>query len=181
MSRIGNKPIIILDGVQITIQNRHIIVTGPKGQHEYHLPHCLVMVRDGDVLRINRLNDLKFSRSLHGLWRQIINNAILGVTEGFLKKLEVKGIGYKVEMREKDLTLMLGYSHPVEFSAPEGIEFQVEKNIITISGFDKQLVGQIAAQIKALKKPDPYKGKGIRYLGEQIKLKPGKAAKAKEA
>lgn len=176
MSRIGKKPIIIPDQVEVTIDKDRIKVKGPKGELTEKI-HPFVKI-DLQDKQMSVLPDkkTKSTSALWGLFRALIANMVLGVTEGFEKKLEIQGVGFRAQVQGKDLILHLGLSHPVEVAAPEGIEIKVEKNIITISGTDKQLVGQIAAKIRALKKPEPYKGKGIRYMGEVVRIKAGKKA-----
>ena len=178
MSRIGKKPIIVPEGVKIEISNNDIKITGPKGELNLTIHNKIAVKSDHNQILVLRHGNDKIARSLHGLSRCLINNAIIGVSKGFEKKLEIKGVGYKASVQGNKLTITAGYSHPVEIIAPDGISFQVQKNIITVSGIDKQLVGQIAANIRQVRKPEPYKGKGIKYIDELIRRKPGKAAKA---
>ena len=174
MSRIGKLPVEIPAGVTITVDGDLVKVTGPKGNlEEMLLPHVTVKVEDG-VLNVARNSDEKISRSQHGLMRSLINNMVVGVTKGFEKKLEVNGVGFKVALQGSTLVLNLGFSHPVEFTAPEGITLGVDKLNISVQGISKQQVGQVAADIRAFKKPEPYKGKGIKYEGEYIIRKAGK-------
>ena len=174
MSRIGKLPVEIPAGVTITVENGLIKVAGPKGSlEEQLLPHITVDIKD-DLLTVSRINDAKIARSQHGLMRSLINNMVEGVTKGFEKKLEVNGVGFKVALQGNKLILNLGFSHPIEFIAPEGVTVTVDKMNIAISGINKQQVGQVAADIRALKKPEPYKGKGIKYEGEYIIRKAGK-------
>ena len=174
MSRIGKLPVEIPAGVTITVDGDLVKVTGPKGNlEEKLLPHVTVKVEDG-VLNVARNSDEKISRSQHGLMRSLINNMVVGVTQGFEKKLEVSGVGFKVALQGSTLVLNLGFSHPVEFTAPEGITLGVDKLNISVQGISKQQVGQVAADIRAFKKPEPYKGKGIKYEGEHIIRKAGK-------
>ena len=177
MSRIGKNPITIPSGVQITLTNTEIKVKGPKGELTQAL-HRLVKVEQNDqVLTVSVKNELdKAQRALWGLYRSLIQNMVLGVSEGYKKELEINGVGYKAEVRGKVLVLNVGYSHPVEFKIPEGIAIEVNKNVITITGIDKQFVGEIAANIRKVRKPEPYNGKGIKYLDEVIKRKVGKTA-----
>lgn len=177
MSRIGRKPIPLAKGVKFEIKDGHISVLGPLGELTANVPPSInVKVQDNTVV-VTRTGDSKFLRALHGTWRSLINNMIKGVTEGFKRSLEIVGVGYKAEMKGKKLQLMLGYSHPIVFSPPQGIKIEVPQPIsIIVSGIDKQLVGQVAAKIHSFRPPEPYKGKGIRYEGEYIRRKAGKAA-----
>jgi large subunit ribosomal protein L6 len=181
MSRIGKQPIIIPEGIQISIKDSIIEVSGSKGKLTENLvPNVNVEIKDKEVLvSVNKPED-KEQRSRWGLQRSLINNMVIGVSEGFSKQLEVNGVGYKVALQGKKMVLNVGYSHPVDYDLPEGIDAQVEKNLITISGSDKQLVGQVSAEIRAIKKPEPYKGKGIKYIDEVIRRKEGKIAKTGE-
>ena len=175
MSRVGRMPIPIPDGVKIAIEDRHVTVEGPKGKLEHHAPPRIdVVVESGKVI-VTRAGDARQSRSLHGLTRALVANMVHGVSTGFEKKLEIQGVGYRAAMQDKAINFQLGYSHPILFEPPAGIELAVERNIVTVSGIDKQAVGQVAAQIRALRKPEPYKGKGIRYVGEYVRRKAGKA------
>ena len=177
MSRIGRLPITVPSGVDVTIDGARISVKGPKGQLEHTLAAPITATfEDGQVI-VARPDDERESRSLHGLSRSLINNMVLGVTEGFSKALEVVGTGYRVQAKGQDLEFALGYSHPVPVKAPQGITFTVEGNRVTVAGIDKQQVGETAANIRKLRRPDPYKGKGVRYAGEQIRRKAGKAGK----
>lgn len=180
MSRIGKKPIIIPPGVDVRVLDGAIEVKGPKGSLRRTIhPHVKVTQDDGKSITVEvALPTNTRDRALWGLFRMLIANMVVGVVSGFEKKLELSGIGYKVSGSGSKLTLELGYSHPVEFELPAGVTSAVEKNVITISGADKELVGEIAAQIRRLRPPEPYKGKGIKYAGEQIRRKAGKAAKA---
>lgn len=174
MSRIGKLPVEIPTGVTITVDGELIKVTGPKGElQKSKLPEVDVTV-EGTTLSVTRKSDEKISRAQHGLMRALINNMVIGVTNGFEKKLEVNGVGFKVALQGNKLVLSLGFSHPVEFTAPEGITLNVDKMNISVSGISKQQVGQVAADIRNLKKPEPYKGKGIKYEGEYIIRKAGK-------
>lgn len=174
MSRIGKLPVEIPAGVTITVDADAIKVAGPKGNLETAtLPHVDVTI-EGTTLTVTRKSDEKIARSQHGLMRSLINNMVVGVTAGFEKKLEVNGVGFKVALQGNKLVLNLGFSHPIEFSAPEGISLAVDKMNISVSGINKQQVGQVAADIRKLKKPEPYKGKGIKYEGEHILRKAGK-------
>jgi large subunit ribosomal protein L6 len=177
MSRLGKLPIELPDGTEASVKDGAITVKGKKGELSQGL-HKLVKVEIKDKLVMVNVDkpEQKQERSLWGLYRSLINNMVVGVNEGFEKKLEVNGVGYRANLSGKKLTLNVGYSHPVEFTLPEGIDGQVEGKIITISGMDKQLVGEIAAQIRKTRKPEPYKGKGIKYIDEIVRRKEGKAA-----
>ncbi|HVL88810.1 MAG TPA: 50S ribosomal protein L6 [Actinomycetota bacterium] len=178
MSRIGRKPIEIPSGVEIKLNGRHIVVKGPKGTLERDLPHDIVVKKEDATLVVERPTDQRDHRALHGLTRSLVANMVTGVTEGFKKDLEIQGVGYRAAAKGKDLEFALGFSHPVTVTAPEGISFEVPAPTkITVSGADKQVVGQVAAEIRALRPPDAYKGKGIRYAGEYVRKKAGKAAK----
>ncbi len=177
MSRIGKLPIQIPSGVTITVDSGNVTVKGPKGElTQFITPDVTVKVDDG-TLTVTRRDDSKPSRSQHGLMRTLINNMVTGVTKGFEKKLEVNGVGFRVGMAGTDLELSLGFSHPVKYKAPAGVQITTNKMEITVSGIDKQLVGQVAAEIRSLKKPEPYKGKGIKYADEVIRRKAGKTGK----
>lgn len=177
MSRIGRKPIAIPENVIVDLTNYILKAKGLKGELILNIHRKMKVKIEGKQIIVERTGNDRISRSLHGLCRQLINNVIIGVDTGFEKKLELKGVGYRVQASGDTLNLNLGYSHPSEFKAPQGISFAVQKNIITIMGIDKQLVGQTAAQIRKLRPPEPYKGKGIRYVGELVRRKAGKAAK----
>ena len=178
MSRIGRMPIAIPDGVTVTIaENNHVTVKGPKGTLERTLPAEMEIKLEGSEVVVTRPNDLKKMKSLHGLTRTLIHNMVVGVTDGFTKELEVNGVGYRASKAGKKLTLNLGYSHPVEMEDPEGLESKVDGNKITISGIDKEKVGQYAAEIRDKRRPEPYKGKGIKYDTEVIRRKVGKTGK----
>ena len=178
MSRIGRMPIAVPAGVTVVIaENNHVPVTGPKGTLERTLPSEMEIKLEGDVITVTRPNDLKKMKSLHGLTRTLLNNMVVGVTTGYTKVLEVNGVGYKVSKAGKTLTLNLGYSHPVVMEDPEGIESTVADNKITITGIDKEKVGQYAAEIRDKRRPEPYKGKGIKYADEVIRRKVGKTGK----
>jgi large subunit ribosomal protein L6 len=179
MSRIGKTPIEIKSGVEISISESFVEVKGPKGSLSQELPEGISVEKQEEILVVSRANDLRETKALHGLIRSLINNMVVGVTDGYQKELELVGVGYRAQAKGKNaLELQLGFSHPVKFSAPEGIEFDVPSQTeISITGIDKQVVGQVAADIRALKKPEPYKGKGIRYVGERIIRKAGKTAK----
>lgn len=177
MSRIGKLPIQIPSGVTITVDSGNVTVKGPKGElTQFITPDVTVTVEDGSVA-VARRDDSKPAKSQHGLMRALINNMVTGVTKGFEKKLEVNGVGFRVGMSGADLEMSLGFSHPVKYKAPEGVQISTNKMEITVSGIDKQQVGQVAAEIRALKKPEPYKGKGIKYADEMIRRKAGKTGK----
>ncbi len=179
MSRIGRMPIAVPAGVTVDIaENNKVSVKGPKGVLERVLPMEMELAREGDTILVKRPNDLKKNRALHGLTRTLLNNMVVGVTAGYEKKLEVHGVGYKAAKAGKKLTLSLGYSHPVEMEDPEGVESVVEgQNVIIIRGIDKEKVGQYAANIRDKRRPEPYKGKGIKYADEVIRRKVGKTGK----
>jgi large subunit ribosomal protein L6 len=179
MSRVGQSPITVPSGVEVRVAGNEISVKGPKGELGRAFPEEIgVDQGDGQVL-VTRKKESREARALHGLYRSLINNMVLGVTEGFEKRLEIHGVGYRASKQGNDLEILVGFSHPVKKTAPPGIEFEVpQPTRITVRGIDKELVGQIAAEIRAIKKPEPYKAKGIRYEGEYIRRKGGKAAKA---
>lgn len=177
MSRVGKMPITIPDKVKVRQENGTVFVEGPKGKHQYTAPSCVsVAIGDKEVV-LSRQDEQKQTLALHGTARAILNNMIFGVSTGFSKSLDIVGVGYRAEAKGKELVLLLGYSNPVHFPLPEGVEAHVEKQTrITISANDKQVVGEVAAKIRDLRPPEPYKGKGIRYVGEVVKQKVGKAA-----
>ena len=177
MSRIGKQPIAIPAGVTITVGEQDITVAGPKGSLTVPLqPNVKVAVADNQIL-VTRNDDEPKSRAWHGLQRALLNNAVQGVTKGFEKKLEINGVGFRLSGGGNSIEMALGFSHPVKYQAPDGVELKTDKMTITVSGIDKQQVGQVAAEIRALKKPEPYKGKGIKYVDEVILRKAGKAGK----
>ena len=178
MSRIGKMPIAIPGGVTVEVaENNHVTVKGPKGTLERTLPSVLTIKQENGELKVERPNDEKETRALHGLTRALINNMVVGVTDGYTKTLEINGVGYRAAKQGKKLTLSLGFSHPVEMEDPEGIETKVVDNKIEVTGIDKEKVGQYAAVIRDKKKPEPYKGKGIKYINETIRRKVGKTGK----
>ena len=178
MSRIGRLPIAVPAGVDIAVDGTHVVVKGPKGSLERDIAPQLSLVREDGVLRVERPNDSKESRELHGLTRTLIANMVTGVTTGYRKGLEITGVGYRAQLVGRKLQLALGYSHPIEIDPPEGIAFEVETPIrLAVTGIDKELVGHVAARVRATRKPEPYKGKGVRYAGEVIRRKAGKAGK----
>src|SRR5688572_27590359 len=178
MSRIGRLPIPIPQGVEVNLEGNHITVTGPRGRLERELaPELNVAQEDGSLL-VRRPSDSKRARELHGLTRTLVNNMVIGVTDGYRKGLEITGVGYRAALNGKKLTLNLGYSHPIEIDPPDGISSEVENPTrLPVVGIDKELVGQIAAKVRPTRKPEPYKGKGVRYAGEQVRRKAGKAGK----
>ncbi|MCX5904249.1 MAG: 50S ribosomal protein L6 [Proteobacteria bacterium] len=175
MSRVGKLPIVVPQGVRINLQGAVLQVEGPKGKMQHAIPEGLKIDVTDNSITVTRLSEQNKIRALHGLTRSLVANMVSGVTQGYKKELEIVGVGYRADMSNNMLNLTLGYSHPINFPLPEGIKGKVEKQVITIEGIDKGLVGQIAAKIKSLRKPDVYKGKGIRYLGEVIKTKVGKS------
>ncbi|HEY7014896.1 MAG TPA: 50S ribosomal protein L6 [Streptosporangiaceae bacterium] len=178
MSRIGRSPVIIPSGVDVTISGREVTVKGPRGQLNMTVVQPIEVAQSDGVITVTRPNDEGEIRALHGLSRSLIANMVTGVTEGYRKTLEIVGVGYRVQARGKDLEFSLGFSHPVPVIAPEGITLRVESPTrFVVEGIDKQQVGEVAANIRKLRKPDPYKGKGVRYQGEQIRRKVGKAGK----
>jgi large subunit ribosomal protein L6 len=180
MSKIGHKPILLPVGTKITISGGKIIVEGPKGSLNLDCPGSLQISQQDNQLIIKKKNEETQTRMMHGTIRQLLANMVIGVNNEWSKKLQVIGTGYVAQMKGKDLNLSLGLSHQVDFPAPQGIRFEANDNIITVSGVDRQQVGQVAYKIRSLRPPDAYKGKGIRYLDEEIKLKAGKAAKVGE-
>jgi len=178
MSRVGKKPIPIPDKAKVDVAGQTVNVTGPKGALAIDMPIDIsATVLDGNV-NVERPSELKRVRALHGLTRALINNMVVGVTEGFERELQIIGVGYRAEMKGKVLIMHLGYSHPIVMGLPDGIEVEVfpKENRIKITGIDKQLVGQVAAKIRSFRKPEPYKGKGVRYMGEHVRTKAGKTA-----
>jgi large subunit ribosomal protein L6 len=179
MSRIGKKPIDIPGGVNITLAGNAIKVKGPKGEMNWVYPERITVLLSEGKLLVNRSGDLKEERSLHGLSRSLIANMVTGVSQGYVRVLEISGVGYRAQVQGNKISLTLGYSHPVEYHLPEGVSAVVDQKqtTITLKGIDKQQLGQIAANLRALRPPDIYKGKGIRYAGQRLKLKVGKAGK----
>lgn len=177
MSRVGKQPITVPSGVTITVDNDKVTVNGSKGSLEqFTMPGIRIRQEENNLI-VERENDERQNRARHGLMRSLLNNMVTGVSQGFEKKLEINGVGYRVQQQGADLKLNLGFSHDIHYKIPAGITASVEQNIITISGIDKQQVGQVAAEIRALKKPEPYKGKGIKYVDERIIRKSGKSGK----
>ncbi len=182
MSRIGKLPINVPSNVEVTITDTEITVKGPKGTLTQALHANVNVTMEENVITVNPIDETKFSRSLHGLYRSLINNMVEGVTTGYKKQLEIIGVGYRVAQKGTNLEFQLGFSHPVTFAVPSDVKVTLEQgktNIITLESHDKQLIGQVASDIRSLKKPEPYKGKGIRYVGEYVRRKAGKTAAAK--
>ena len=180
MSRIGRMPIPLPEGVEVDIQGSQVTVAGPKGSLSREFHPDMEIVLEGGELRVRRPTDQRHHRALHGLTRALLNNMVVGVTQGFQRQLEIHGVGYRVDRQgDGSLALQLGFSHPVNITPPEEIQFEVEPRSkrITVSGIDKELVGRVAAEIRAWRPPEPYKGKGIRYVGEYVRRKAGKAGK----
>ena len=179
MSRIGKAPIPVPSGVEVSINGRQVAVKGPKGALDLEVPGEITVRQDGEEILVERPDDERQNRALHGLTRSLVNNMVVGVSEGFSKELQIVGVGYRAAAKGSNaLELQLGFSHPVNVEAPAGITFDVpEPTRIIVSGIDKQVVGQVAADIRSYRKPEPYKGKGVRYLGEHVARKAGKAAK----
>lgn len=178
MSRVGRKPVPVPSGVKVTVDGSRVEVKGPKGHLERTFPEAVDLAIDGDVVTVTRHDDLRESRALHGLSRALLANMVVGVADGFRRDLSIVGVGYRAALKGTVLELQLGFSHPVQVPAPAGITFEVpEPTRIVVSGIDKEQVGQIAADIRTLRPPEPYKGKGIRYLNEQVRRKAGKAGK----
>jgi large subunit ribosomal protein L6 len=179
MSRVGKSPIPIPSGVDVAISNGHVTVKGPRGELDRDLPTNITVRQDGDQLLVERPDDERTNRALHGLVRSLVNNMVVGVTQGFTKELEIVGVGYRCTAKGPGaIQLALGFSHPVDVTAPDGITFEVPSpNRIVVQGIDKEMVGQVAANIRKWRKPEPYKGKGVRYAGERVVRKAGKAGK----
>ena len=178
MSRIGNKPVAVPGGVTVTANDGRLTVKGPKGELSQKIAEGITFEIDGEEAKVNRANDSKPYRANHGLMRSLLNNMVTGVSKGFERKLEINGVGYKASTQGNKAVFNLGYSHPIEFPFPEGVTISVDKNTsVTVSGIDKEKVGQAAAEIRGFRPPDSYKGKGVRYEGEYVRLKAGKSAK----
>jgi large subunit ribosomal protein L6 len=175
MSRIGKLPIQIESGVEVSVSGAEVSIRGPKGALAHALPRGITAEVDAQVIRVHRRDDSKAQKALHGLSRSLLANAVRGVSRGFAKQLEIHGVGCTAQVTGKNVTFKLGYSHPIVYPVPEGIEIKVERNLLTVSGYDRQQVGQVAAEIRDLRRPDVYKQKGIRYVGEQLRKKAGKA------
>jgi len=178
MSRIGKRPIPLPDKVTVTIEGQAVAVKGPKGELSRVLPSGVTVQQEEKTVLVNRVNDSRVARERHGLCRTLVFNMIEGVSQGYTKRLEIQGVGYRAQVQGQKLVLSMGYSHPVEMDPPQGIQFAVENNTnVIITGIDKELVGNTAARIRAVRPPEPYKGKGIRYAGEQVRRKAGKTGK----
>lgn len=178
MSRIGTLPISIPDKVEVTIDGKLVTVKGPKGELEQTLPDFVTLEQQESQLKVHRTHDSRKARERHGLARTLIANMVNGVSQGFERRLQIQGVGYRAQVQGRNLILNVGFSHPVEITPPEGLEVNVERNTdIIISGINKELVGNLTAKIRSVRPPEPYKGKGIRYLGEQVRQKAGKAGK----
>ena len=178
MSRIGKATITVPAGVDVTVAAGRITVKGPKGELARVIPGNIIISQEGDTLTCERPNDENKTKAMHGLTRSLVNNMVIGVTEGFTKELQIVGVGYRAEAQGKDIRLSLGFSHTVDVKAPEGITFEVPvQTQVIVSGIDKEVVGQVAANIRSIRKPEPYKGKGVRYAGERVLRKAGKAGK----
>jgi large subunit ribosomal protein L6 len=178
MSRVGNKPVDLPDGVDVQVEGSSVRVKGAKGELERVFHERIAFEVNDDLVTVTRPDDSRESRALHGLSRALLNNMVVGVSTGYVKELEIHGVGYRASLKGRDVELMVGFSHPVLVEAPEGIDFEVpDQNKIVVSGIDKEQVGQVAAGIRKVRPPEPYKGKGIRYVGEHVRRKAGKAGK----
>lgn len=178
MSRIGKRPIPLPQKVTVTINGQHVAVKGPKGELARTLPAEVEVVQQDNTILVNRRNDSRVARQRHGLSRTLVSNMVEGVSQGFQRRLEIQGVGYRAQVQGRNLVLNVGYSHPVQIEPPDGIQLAVENNTnVIVSGINKEEVGNIAAQIRAVRPPEPYKGKGIRYAGEFVRRKAGKAGK----
>lgn len=178
MSRIGKRPISIPDKVTVTIDGQHVAVKGPKGELARTLPKEVEVVQENGTVFVNRRDESRVARQRHGLCRTLVANMVEGVSKGFQKRLEIQGVGYRAQVQGRNLNLSVGYSHPVQIEPPEGIQLAVENNTnVLVTGIDKEVVGNISARIRAVRPPEPYKGKGIRYAGEVVRRKAGKAGK----
>jgi large subunit ribosomal protein L6 len=181
MSRIGKRPINIPAKVTVTVDGTKVVVKGPKGELSRDLPTNVSLSQEGEILSVNRRDESRTSRQLHGLCRTLVANMVEGVSKGFTRRLEIQGVGYRAAVQGRNLVLNMGYSHQVPIVPPEGIQFAVENNTnVIISGYDKEVVGNISAKIRAVRPPEPYKGKGIRYAGEVVRRKAGKTGKGKK-
>ncbi|BAY07302.1 50S ribosomal protein L6 [Calothrix sp. NIES-2098] len=179
MSRIGKRPITIPAKVQVAIDGTKVVVKGPKGELARELPTQVTVSQEGETLLVNRRDDSRTSRQMHGLSRTLVANMVEGVSQGFQRRLEIQGVGYRAQVQGRNLVLNMGYSHQVQIEPPDGIQFAVENNTnVIVSGYDKEIVGNTAAKIRAVRKPEPYKGKGIRYAGEVVRRKAGKTGKS---
>lgn len=179
MSRIGKRPIAVPAKVQVTIDGSKVSVKGPKGELSRELPANVILTQEGETLLVNRRDESRTSRQLHGLFRTLVANMVEGVSTGFQRRLEIQGVGYRAAVQGRNLVLNMGYSHQVQIPPPDGIQFAVENNTnVIVSGYDKEIVGNTAARIRAVRPPEPYKGKGIRYAGEVVRRKAGKTGKS---
>lgn len=178
MSKIGKIPVEIKEGVSVTIEKDKVVTTGPKGTLSFSIPAGIIATVEEGIVRVLPKDKDSDVSHLYGLTRAIITNMVKGVSEGFEKKLELSGVGYRAQAVDRDLTLTVGFSHPVKITAPDGVTFAVKENVISVLGSDKTLVGDVAAKVRSVRPPEPYKGKGIKYVGEHIRRKVGKAAKA---
>ncbi len=179
MSRIGKRPITIPAKVQVTINGTNVLVKGPKGELSRNLPNNVKLSQEGEILLVNRQDETRTSRQLHGLCRTLVANMVEGVSTGFQRRLEIQGVGYRAQLQGRNLVLNMGYSHQVQIVPPEGVQFVVEGNTnVIVSGYDKEVVGNTAAKIRDVRRPEPYKGKGIRYAGEVVRRKAGKTGKS---
>ncbi|MEA5616844.1 50S ribosomal protein L6 [Cronbergia sp. UHCC 0137] len=178
MSRIGKRPITVPPKVQVAIDGTKVVVKGPKGELSRNLPANVIIAQDGETLLVTRRDETRTSRQMHGLSRTLVANMVEGVSQGFQRRLEIQGVGYRAQVQGRNLVLNMGYSHQVQIEPPEGIQFAVEGNTnVIVSGYDKEIVGNTAAKIRAVRPPEPYKGKGIRYAGEVVRRKAGKTGK----
>jgi large subunit ribosomal protein L6 len=178
MSRIGKRPIPLPQKVTVTVTGQHVAVKGPKGELDRTLPNEVEVVQEGETILVNRRDDSRAARQRHGLCRTLVSNMVEGVSQGFQRRLEIQGVGYRAQVQGRNLVLNVGYSNPVQIEPPEGIQVAVENNTnVVVSGINKEIVGNIAARIRAVRPPEPYKGKGIRYAGEVVRRKAGKAGK----
>ena len=177
MSRIGKKPVPVPSGVTVSVDSQSVVVKGPKGELSLVLPGEVDIAQEGEQIVVTRQSDSRTARSCHGLSRTLIANMVEGVSKGFVRKLQLQGVGYRAQVKGRDLVLNVGYSHPVEITPPDGVQFAIEDKGVTVvvSGYDKEVVGNISAQIRAVRPPEPYKGKGIRYENEVVRRKAGKA------
>ncbi|MBA2319636.1 MAG: 50S ribosomal protein L6 [Deltaproteobacteria bacterium] len=177
MSRVGKQPVVIPKGVTVSVSSDTVTVKGPKGELQQVIPSLVSAAVEGGEVVISRADDSRDARARHGLVRALVRNMVVGVTTGFEKKLEIQGVGFRAEVKGKTLVMNLGYSHPVEYPIPAGISIAVEKNVnLSVQGIDRQRVGQVAAVIRKFREPDHYKGKGVRYVGEYVRIKTGKSA-----
>ena len=174
MSRIGNNPITVPEGVKVSIEDNVIVISGKNGTHSYRIHENIKINLNDNIINLDRADDSSISRSMHGTTRQIINNMIIGVSDGFKKDLEIVGVGYQASVQGSRLKLQLGYSHDIFFDFPDGITIEADRTAISVKGNDKQLVGSVASKIRSFRKPEPYKGKGVRYKDEYIRIKQGK-------